>query len=143
MNLYRVIRTIIMTSPAKLGRMLLIAILTMQSVGAMADDCSFEHQDCDDNPAVNMTADFDQHSEYLEKASTQGSELCDEQVQVISHIESDCSECSNNCCSCCMTLMHPITVMHGVNSAPDSFVFSFNSTAVEAPYFSFLRPPQV
>ncbi|ABZ78447.1 hypothetical protein Shal_3907 [Shewanella halifaxensis HAW-EB4] len=120
------------TSPATLGRVLLIVILTMQSMVAMADDCSLAHDDCGSELSY-----FVEHEVELPNGVSQ----CDEPATA-NHVEDDCTECSNNCCSCCLTLMHPVTVMQTSTVAPDSFVFTFNSTSVEAPYYAFLRPPK-
>lgn len=126
------IRAIFITSPAKLGRMLLIVILTMQSVVAMADDCTLAHDDCGSGIAYVL--------EYDAESVISGSQ-CDESVTA-SHAEDDCTECSNNCCSCCMTLMHPVTALKSVTASPNSHIFAFSSTSVESPYFTFLRPPK-
>ncbi|MCL1148179.1 hypothetical protein AB4298_12065 [Shewanella sp. 10N.261.52.F9] len=125
------IRAIFTTTPAKLGRMLLIVILTMQSVVAMADDCSLAHDDCTDN-VVLITE--------LKDDVIASADLCD--PQSVSHVEDDCTECSNNCCSCCMTLMHPVTALTSMTASPNSHLFAFSSTSVESPYFAFLRPPK-
>lgn len=120
------------TSPAKLGRMLLIVILTMQSMVAMADDCTLAHNDCGSDIAYAL-----EH----EAESDIGGSQCDESVTA-SHVEDDCTECSNNCCSCCLTLMHPVTSVQAAGAHPDSFIFSSNFTSVETPYYAFLRPPK-
>lgn len=118
-------------SPAKLGRVLLIVILTMQSMVSMADDCSSSHDDCgsDASYIVEQINSVDSNSQ------------CDE-ADTKSHVEDDCAECSNNCCSCCMTLMHPVTAMQASTSNLNTFVLSFNFTSVETPYYSLLRPPK-
>ncbi|GIU36589.1 hypothetical protein L2719_19970 [Shewanella schlegeliana] len=130
-SLGRFIRAVI-TSPAVLGRVLLIVILTMQSMVAMADDCTLSHDDCGSELSY-----FVEH----EAESANGASQCDE-TTMASHVEDDCTECSNNCCSCCLTLMHPIAEVQAALPHPDSFVFSFNSTSVETPYYAFLRPPK-
>ncbi|MCL1140865.1 hypothetical protein [Shewanella pneumatophori] len=119
-------------SPAKLGRVLLIVILTMQSMVTMADDCTSAHDDC--GSEVFFVAE---HTSGTANNTSQ----CDD-LETASHVEDDCAECSNNCCSCCMTLMHPVTAMQASTSNPNSFVLSFNFTSVEAPYYSLLRPPK-
>jgi len=115
-----------------LGRMVLIIILTLQSVAVMADDCGFAHNDCstDVTHSVLQTAELDNNVEQCDESNTE------------SHVEDNCTECGNNCCSCCLTLMYPVTLMQTVTASPDSFVFSFNLTSVKAPYFAFLRPPK-
>ncbi len=130
-SLSRFIRTIFITSPAKLGRMLLIVILTMQSMVTMADDCSSAHDDCGSDASYIV--------EQINSADKQPQ--CDD-LETASHVEDDCAECSNNCCSCCMTLMQPITALKSVTASPDSHIFVFNFTSVESPYFAFLRPPK-
>jgi hypothetical protein len=123
---------VFITSAAMLGRMVLIIILTLQSVAVMAEDCGFTHNDCDTDVmhSVLQTAELDNNVEQCDESNTE------------SHVEDNCTECGNNCCSCCLTLMHPIALMQTVTASPKSFVFSFNSTSVEAPYFAFLRPPK-
>ncbi|WP_028767911.1 hypothetical protein [Shewanella fidelis] len=119
-------------SPAKLGRVLLIVILTMQSMVTMADDCTSAHQDC--GSATSHVVE--QINTFADNTSQ-----CDE-VGDSSHVEDDCADCSNNCCSCCMTLMHPMSAMQTAQAYPNSFVLSVNFTSVEAPYYSLLRPPK-
>ncbi|WP_299810461.1 hypothetical protein [uncultured Shewanella sp.] len=131
-SLSRLIRAIFITSPAKLGRMLLIVILTMQSMVTMADDCTSAHDDC--GSEVTYVAE---HT----NGTVNNTSQCDE-VETASHVEDDCAECSNNCCSCCMTLMHPITALKSVTASPNSHIFAFSSTSIESPYFAFLRPPK-
>ncbi|GIU43779.1 hypothetical protein TUM4438_13470 [Shewanella sairae] len=111
--------------------MLLIVILTMQSMVTMADDCSSSHDDCgsDASYIVEQSNSADKQPQ------------CDE-VATVSHVDDDCAECSNNCCSCCMTLMHPVTALTSMTASPNSHLFAFSSTSVESPYFAFLRPPK-
>lgn len=121
-------RAIFSASPAKLGRMLLIVILALQSVVSMAGDCSLAHEYYTDS--VELAAEHPLATV----------ELCD--MQSSDHIEGDCSECSNNCCSCCLTLMHPATALQALTTSPDSHILTFNFTSVESPYYVFMRPPK-
>lgn len=123
---------VFITSAAMLGRMVLIIILTLQSVAVMADDCGFAHNDYDTDVmhSVLPTAELDNNVEQCDEPNTE------------SHVEDNCTECGNNCCSCCLTLMYPVVLIQTASVSPDSFAFSFNSTSVEAPYFAFLRPPK-
>lgn len=129
-NLGRFIRALII-SPAALGRMLLIVILTMQSMVTMADDCTSAHDDCGSDVSYVV--------EQIKSADSQSQ--CDED-DIKSHVDDDCVECSNNCCSCCMTLMHPVTALKSMAVNPNSHTFTFSSISVESPYFAFLRPPK-
>ncbi|PMG30433.1 hypothetical protein BCU94_11485 [Shewanella sp. 10N.286.52.C2] len=147
--LYRNFRGKNKSFPAMLAR-LLIMIFAMQSVVAMADNCSFEHQDCDENSeylAVQVNemppidaSDISLNLRHEDRQSSAA--LCDDGFVVSIHVDDDCDECSDNCCSCCMTLMHPDTIMQNNLVHSNYVAFTFTSTAVESPYFSFLRPPQ-
>ncbi len=147
--LYRNFRVKNISFPAMLAR-LLIMIFAMQSVVAMADNCSFEHQDCDENSEylavqVNETPAIDVNEinlNFRHEERQSSAALCDDVFVVSIHVDDDCGECTDNCCSCCMTLMHPATMVQHNLVDSDYVAFTFTSTAVESPYFSFLRPPQ-
>ncbi|MDO6612693.1 hypothetical protein Q4601_19370 [Shewanella sp. 1_MG-2023] len=145
LGFYRDVKITTITFPAMLARLLLILIFAMQSVVAMADNCALEHKDCAVNVELFTTVINDVSSvdtTFVDEHSLASDELCDDIFLADSHADDDCAECSSNCCSCCMTLMHPVTMAHHGNIYSDYLAFTFNSNAVEAPYFSFLRPPQ-
>lgn len=129
---------VLIASTGMSGRMLLIVLLTLQSVVAMADDCAFTHSD----RAAAMTYLAQQTTETNNSAEHDDSAVRCDESNTKSHVEDDCTECGNNCCSCCLTLMHPVVLIQTASVSPDSLVFSFNSISVEAPYFAFLRPPK-
>lgn len=148
LSFYRKLKTIITRSPAMLARVLLIMIFAMQSVAAMSDNCALEHQDCgnssDDNSKGQVTELAVINHDALDIDNPLGysdTELCDDGTVVI-HVDDDCAECTDNCCSCCMTLMQPTNTIANELVHSDYVAFTFTSTAAESPYFSFLRPPQ-
>ena len=149
LSFYRNLKIMITSSPAMLARMLLVMIFAMQSVAAMADNCALEHQECGNNQsedsralANELPSDGTHIIDVNHEFSQAGSELCDDVIIAATHVDDDCAECSDNCCSCCMTLMSPANMMQNDLVHFDYVAFTFTSTVAESPYFSFLRPPQ-
>ncbi|MGS0682768.1 hypothetical protein ACVBIL_16640 [Shewanella sp. 125m-7] len=122
-------------------------ILTLQSAVAMADDCAIAFDDCADSAEYKVgLASADDNTPLIsdshdDKDSHDNADQCAEQTSAV-HVDDDCTECSNNCCSCCLTLMHPVALIQTVALNSGSSIFTFNSTSVEAPYYAFLRPPK-
>ena len=104
---------------------LLVAFISLQSAFASADTCSSSN--------INLyNVEFSYLSNTFLVKKAVNSSLVD--------VGEECFDCMF--CPCCSNVMFSLAALQAPLDSSKSFLFSFESTRFDAPYYSFLRPPK-
>ncbi|WP_394201676.1 hypothetical protein [Shewanella waksmanii] len=114
----------------KLGRLLLILALTLQSVVAMADGCGSDEHAAKPTSELSLDVGCSSVQPDVSSHSCESSQI------------DDCHDCNSQCCACCVNLVQTVQLQLLPQITPDTEPLSLAFSYTNSPFYSLLRPPQ-